>query len=359
MKRGSSTYETVFDVDDRQRQIDEINKQMTDAGFWDDKSKAQKMLGELKRAKAIIEPVSGLDVTVGDVNALAELAQEEGDEETVQELDQEVSRVLTLLERVEFEAMLSGPDDHRNAFLSIHAGAGGTESCDWVEMLQRMYTRWMDVREYKWETVDILHGEEAGIKRVAIRVEGDFVFGYLKAEIGVHRLVRISPFDSGNRRHTSFASVDCVPEMAEEETEVDPSDVRIETFRSSGPGGQHANVTDSAVRVIHEPTGIVVQCQNERSQHKNKRMALSILRGKVHQLAVRQREEELSKQRGEKTNIAWGNQIRSYVLHPYSMVKDHRTNIETGNAQAVLNGDITEFVEGYLRKQIGGKDGQK
>lgn len=327
---------------------------MADSGFWNDKSRAQKILGELKQAKAVIEPVDELEGAVGDVKALAELVQEEEDEETIQELEREIARVATILERVEFEAMLGGPDDHRNAFLSIHAGAGGTESCDWVEMLQRMYGRWMDARGYKWETVDILHGEEAGIKRVALRVEGDFAFGYLKAEIGVHRLVRISPFDSSNRRHTSFASVDCVPEMAEEETEIDLKDIRIETFRSSGPGGQHANVTDSAVRAIHEPTGIVVQCQNERSQHKNKRMAMSILMGKVHQLAVRQREEELAKQRGEKTEIAWGNQIRSYVLHPYSMVKDHRTNVETGSAQAVLDGDITKFVEAYLRKQIGG-----
>lgn len=356
MKRGLFTYGTVFDFDNKQGQIDEINKQMADAGFWNDKGRAQKLLGELKRSKAVIEPVRGLQEMVGDVGALAELAQEEDDEETLQELERDMERVSAVLERVEFEAMLSGPDDHRNAFLSIHAGAGGTESCDWVEMLQRMYTRWMDARGYKWETVDVLHGEEAGIKRVAIRVTGDFVYGYLKAEIGVHRLVRISPFDSSNRRHTSFASVDCVPEMAEEETEIDLKDVKIETFRSSGPGGQHANVTDSAVRATHEPTGIVVQCQNERSQHKNKRMAISILRGKLHQLAAREREEEMAKQRGEKVEISWGNQIRSYVLHPYSMVKDHRTNIETGNAQAVLDGDITKFVEGYLREQIGEKN---
>lgn len=332
---------------------------MADAGFWNDKGLAQKVLAELKRAKAVTEPIAGLDRTLEDVKTLADLAREEQDEEAVQELGREMSDLSDVLDRVEFEAMLSGPDDHRTAFLSIHAGAGGTEACDWVEMLQRMYTRWMDNSGRRWEVVDILHGEEAGIRRVAMSVEGEFAYGYLKAEIGVHRLVRISPFDSGNRRHTSFASVDCVPEMEEEETEIEPKDIRVETFRSSGPGGQHVNVTDSAVRIIHVPTGVVVQCQNERSQHKNRRTAMSILRGKLHQLAARQREEELARQRGEKSEIAWGNQIRSYVLHPYTMVKDHRTGMETGNAQAVLDGDITGFVDAYLRKQIGGDDGRR
>lgn len=358
-RKDLSTYGTVFDVSSKLEKIDEISERMADAGFWDDKARAQEILGELKRARAVTEPFAVLERVRGDAGALAELAREEHDEEVIKELEQELSNFSSLLEQVELKAMLNGPDDHRNAFLSIHAGAGGTESCDWVEMLNRMYTRWLDSQGYKWEVVDIMPGEEAGIKRVTLRVEGDFVFGYLKAEIGVHRLVRISPFDSNKRRHTSFASVDCVPEMPEEEVELDLKDVKIETFRSSGPGGQHANVTDSAVRVTHTPTGIVVQCQNERSQHKNKAMVLSILRGKLHQLAVREREEKMAKHRDEKVDIAWGNQIRSYVLQPYTMVKDHRTNVEVGDAQGVLDGGITQFVEAYLKYKIGGDNGGK
>jgi peptide chain release factor 2 len=332
---------------------------MAQAGFWDNRVEAQAQLAEMKRAKATTEPVAGLHEKLEDLKALGELLQEEESEEAAEELEEELSAFAASLERVESKAMLAGEDDHRNAFLSIHAGAGGTESCDWVEMLNRMYTRWMDNNNYEWEVVDLLHGEEAGIKRTTLRVTGAFSYGYLKAEIGVHRLVRISPFDAGKRRHTSFASVDCVPELEDEETEIDPKDLQIDTYRSSGPGGQHVNKTDSAVRITHVPTGIVVQCQNERSQHKNRRMAMSMLRGKLHQMAVREREEQLARQRGKKTEIAWGNQIRSYVLHPYTMVKDHRTGVETSNAQNVLDGDITELIEAYLKKQIGGNDERK
>lgn len=332
---------------------------MSDPHFWDDKELAQKLLGEMKRAKAVVEPVAVLERSLDDAEVLAELSAEEGDEEVLDELERDIRALSARLERLEIKAMMGGPDDHRNAFLSIHAGAGGTDSCDWVAMLLRMYTRWLDSGDWKWEEVDILHGEEAGIRRVTLRIEGDFVFGYLSAEMGVHRLVRISPFDSGNRRHTSFASVDCVPELDEMETEVDSKDIEVETFRSSGPGGQHANKTDSAVRATHIPTGIVVQCQNERSQHKNRRTALSMLKGKVHQLVVKEREDELARQRGEKAEIAWGNQIRSYVLHPYTMVKDHRTNFETANVQNVLDGDIAGFIEAFLRTRIGGNNGTR
>ncbi len=329
---------------------------MAKAGFWDGRADAQALLGELRRTKAAIEPVIELQNRFDDIKALGELTQEEETVDSVEELDGEVSSFATALERVESRAMLAGEDDHRNAFLSIHAGAGGTESCDWAEMLYRMYSRWMESNKYEYEVVDLLQGEEAGIKRITLRVEGSFSYGYLKAEMGVHRLVRISPFDSNKRRHTSFASVDCIPELDDEEVEINAKDLQVDTYRSSGPGGQHVNKTDSAVRITHIPTGIVVQCQNERSQHKNRRMAMSILSGKLHQLAVCQRAEGLAKQRGQKTEIAWGNQIRSYVLHPYTMVKDHRTGVETSNAEAVLNGDIRELIEAYLKKQIGGND---
>jgi peptide chain release factor 2 len=308
----------------------------------------------LKRNKATIEPIDSLGRMLEDARVLAALAQEEEDPEAGAELEREAVVMDAGLRDVEFKAMLAGPDDHRNAFVSIHAGAGGTESCDWVQMLNRMYTRWMDTAGYKWEVVDLVAGEEAGIRQIALRVEGGFAYGYLKAEMGVHRLVRISPFDANKRRHTSFASVDCVPEIEDEEEEIDPNDLKIDTYRSSGAGGQHVNVTDSAVRILHIPTGTVVQCQNERSQHKNRRMAMSILKGKLHQQVVDQREEKLAKQWGEKKDIAFGSQIRSYVLQPYTMVKDHRTGIEIGDVQAVLDGKISPLIEGYLKKLMGG-----
>jgi len=284
-----------------------------------------------------------------DLKELVDIT-EEADKKTFSQLEKEANNLKEEIEKLEFKRLLSGEHDKNNAILSIHAGAGGTESCDWVQMLLRMYTRWAESKNYSVQTVDLLPGEEAGIKSATVIIKGDYVYGYLKPERGVHRLVRISPFDAGKRRHTSFASVDVIPEIAEEmEVEVNPKDLRIDTYRSSGAGGQHVNVTDSAVRITHLPTNIVVQCQNERSQHQNKAVALKILKARLHQLEKEKQKEQLSKHYGGKEKIAWGSQIRSYILHPYNMVKDHRTNIETGNTQGVLDGDIDGFIEGYLK----------
>jgi len=284
-----------------------------------------------------------------DLAILAELADEEDDEHAISECMEQIAALDAAISRIELANLLSGPYDAANAIMAIHPGAGGTESQDWAEMLMRMYSRWAERSGYRVEAIDVLPGEEAGIKSATLIMSGQNAFGYLKGERGVHRLVRISPFDASARRHTSFASVDVVPEMGEEEIEIDPSDLKIDTYRSGGAGGQHVNKTDSAVRITHLPTGIVVQCQNERSQHSNKETAMRILRGRLASLALEQQEKELAAIRGEQHEIAWGSQIRSYVFQPYTMVKDHRTNIETGDVNAVMNGEIDEFIEGQLR----------
>lgn len=281
---------------------------------------------------------------------MSALAEEEQDVEAEAEVINDIKSFILKLEKVELHTLLGEPHDHCNAYLSIHAGAGGTESCDWVSMLFRMYTRWIEKSGYTYTLIDILPGEEAGIKRITILIKGDYVYGYLKSEIGVHRLVRISPFDANARRHTSFAAVDVLPEIEEEEEiEVDENELRVDTYRASGAGGQHVNKTSSAVRLTHLPTGIVVQCQSERSQHQNRRMALNMLKAKMYQIREKEREKETSAAYDEKGEIAWGHQIRSYVLQPYSLVKDLRTNRETGNTQAILDGEIDEFMKAYLK----------
>ena len=327
---------------------------MSSASFWDDKEKSQATVQKLKANKEITEPLQQFQQSFEDVEVLAELAEEEQDEGAAQEALEEARTLADRLSRFEFRAMLNGPDDLRNAYLSIHAGAGGTESCDWVAMLLRMYTHWAAANEYECEMVEDLPGEEAGFRRVMALVRGPWAYGYLKSEIGVHRLVRISPFDSNARRHTSFAAVDVMPEVDEHvDIEIDEKDLRVDTYRSSGAGGQHVNKTSSAVRIAHIPTGIVVQCQNERSQHKNRKQAMSLLRAKLYRLKEQEREAEIAKAYDEKGEIAWGNQIRSYVLQPYQLVKDLRTGVETSNVQAVLDGDISMFLEGYLKHRIG------
>lgn len=284
-----------------------------------------------------------------DIEALLELSNETDDDELLPELQQELDAFRKSVENLELESMLAGVDDSKNAILTIHAGAGGTEAQDWAEMLLRMYLRWLEQKGYEHHILDIQPGEEAGIKSAVLEVRGDYAYGYLKAEAGVHRLVRLSPFDANHRRHTSFASVFVYPEVESDvEVDINPKDLRIDTFRASGAGGQHVNKTSSAVRITHIPTGIVVQCQAERSQHSNRENAMKILRARLYQ---KKREEEQQKRAEiEKTKkeIAWGSQIRSYVFHPYSLVKDHRTGVETGNVQAVMDGDLDEFIKGFL-----------
>ncbi len=284
-----------------------------------------------------------------DQRLMLELAEAEADTAVAEE----IATALTALERdvaeVELARMLGGPDDEKNAILTIHAGAGGTESQDWAEMLLRMYLRWAERKGFKTQILDILAGEEAGIKSATVLIEGRYAYGYAKAESGVHRLVRLSPFDANNRRHTSFASVFVIPEIEDDiEVVINEADLRIETFRAGGHGGQHVNVTDSAVRIVHIPTGIVVQCQNERSQHKNRASAMKVLRSRLYELEKEKRAEKLEQYTQTKKDIAWGHQIRSYILHPYRLIKDHRTDLEVGNVEAVLDGDLDPFIEHYL-----------
>ncbi len=321
---------------------------MTQANFWDDSTSANKIMRELKYLKNCIEPFEEGFKKLEECKEMATLSKDEPD--MLEQIQQELSSLEEDVNKVEIQSILGGPYDRNNVILSINAGAGGTESCDWASMLLRMYTRWADIRQYKVKLLDELQGEEAGIKSATLSIEGDMAYGYLKSEKGVHRLVRISPFDSNKRRHTSFASVDVIPEIAEDiEIEIDPDDLRTDIFRSSGPGGQSVNTTDSAVRLTHTPTGIVVQCQNERSQLQNKQMAMKILRARLYELKRKEQEEKMSKEYGEKQKIEWGSQIRSYVMHPYSMVKDHRTDTETGNVQKVMDGGIDLFVEAFLK----------
>ena len=288
--------------------------------------------------------------SLDDIEILTTLIEETHDEQAEAELTRDIKTLNKRLEKIEFRTMLGEPHDHCNAYLSINAGAGGTESCDWVSMLYRMYSRWAENKGYSISIIDELPGEEAGIKRITLSIKGDYAYGYLKSEIGVHRLVRISPFDANARRHTSFAAVDVLPEIEEEDgIAINEDELRVDTYRASGAGGQHVNKTSSAVRMTHIPTGIVVQCQSERSQHQNRRMALSMLKAKMYQLKEKEREKELNAAYDKKGEIAWGHQIRSYVLQPYSLIKDLRTDKETGNTQAVLDGEIDDFMEAYLK----------
>lgn len=321
---------------------------MTASDFWDDSSNANKAMRELKYLKGCVEPFKESSKKLKDLEEMAEISKEEP--EMLEQIQQELASLEADVNTVEIQSILGGPFDRNNVILSINAGAGGTESCDWASMLLRMYTRWAEMHQCKVKLIDELQGEEAGIKNATLGIEGDMAYGNLKGEKGVHRLVRISPFDSNKRRHTSFASVDVIPEIEEDiEIEVNADDIRTDIFRSSGPGGQSVNTTDSAVRLTHIPTGIVVQCQNERSQLQNKRVAMKILRARLYELKLKEQEEKMSKEYGQKQKIEWGSQIRSYVMHPYSMVKDHRTEVETGNVPKVMDGGIDLFIEAFLR----------
>ena len=326
---------------------------MAKADFWDDQEKARQIIDQANDLKRWTEPVKEIESRLKDLEELALLA--EGEEDGLEEdLNSDAEQIAGKIDELEMLHMLSGKDDPRNAILTIHPGAGGTESQDWAQMLVRMYSRWIEKHGFKSQILDLQPGDEAGVKSATLEVKGRNAFGYLKAEKGVHRLVRISPFDAKRRRHTSFASVFVYPEIEDNvQVRIDEKDLRIDTYRSSGAGGQHVNKTDSAVRITYLPTGIVVQCQNERSQHRNKENAMKILRARLYEQRIEQERAEKEAIEAEKKEIAWGNQIRSYVLHPYMMVKDHRTKIENGDAQGVLEGDLDLFIMGYL-KQFGG-----
>jgi len=336
-------------IQERCDEMARLNDKMAAPDFWDHKEEAQETVAALSAVKNVIEPYEKVRKEIGDLDELIEMAAE--DEDMLSEVSSMVKELEKELEQLELVSFLSGELDHNNAYFSIHAGAGGTESCDWASMLMRMYRRYFERCGWKDEIIDLQPGEEAGIKSVTLKVTGEFAYGYMKAERGVHRLVRISPFDSNARRHTSFSSVDLIPELGEDiNVEIEEKDLRIDTYRSSGAGGQHVNTTDSAVRITHLPTGTVVCCQNERSQHKNRATAMNMLKARLYELELEKRRSTEDAIRGVKTDNGWGNQIRSYVLQPYQMVKDLRTEVETSNTAAVLDGDIQEFIEAYLKQ---------
>ncbi len=324
---------------------------MARPGFWDDQEAARKVIDEANELKRWTGPMAELTARLSDLQELIELAQEGDEDEMLAELGGDIAGAQKRLDELEMLHMLSGKDDRRNALMTIHPGAGGTESQDWAQMLLRMYSRYFEIKGFKSALLDLQPGDEAGIKSVTLEIKGENAFGYMKAEKGVHRLVRISPFDANSRRHTSFASVFVYPEIeGNVEVEIEEKDLRVDTYRASGAGGQHVNKTDSAVRITHLPTGIVTQCQNERSQHRNRDNAMKILRARLYEHKMEQEKAERQVLEAEKKEIAWGSQIRSYVLHPYTLVKDHRTGVETGNAPGVLDGGIEEFIQGYLKK---------
>ena len=339
----------IFDLAAKEKRLDDIEKIMADEKFWDVPEDTTSILKERTRISGIIETWKGLALDIEESHLLFDMAMEESDAQVLEDVFQQVQSAEKRLARLSLEYMLDGADDSNNAILSINAGAGGTEAQDWAEMLFRMYMRWMERRGFKGTIIDYQPGEEAGIKSVTMTMAGPFAYGYLKTETGVHRLVRISPFNASGKRHTSFASVFACPELDNAiVVEVDEKDIRLDVFRASGAGGQHVNKTSSAVRISHIPTGIVVQCQQEKSQHRNKEMAMKVLKARLYQLEKEKQDEKLKDLHDGKDNISWGNQIRSYVLHPYQMVKDHRTNMEIGNVNRVLDGDIDEFIEGAL-----------
>ena len=344
----------IFDVAHKLTEIEGLEEQAASPTFWDDQNAARQNFAETNKLKLVTEPFKKLAAVLDDCDVLTELLEMEEDEaeraEGQTELRKSVDRMQKLFDDLELKSLLGGKMDGANCYLSINAGAGGTESCDWASMLFRMYQRFCERQEWECTVMDVLEGEEAGIKSATLYIQGPFAYGLLKAERGVHRLVRISPFDSASRRHTSFVALDIVAEIDEEiEVDLQESDLRVDTFRASGAGGQHVNTTDSAVRITHGPSGIVVQCQAERSQHRNRDKCMKMLQAKLYEWQLDQQRKEIEKFYDPKGAIAWGSQIRSYVLQPYTMVKDHRTSHEMGNAQGVLDGDLLGFVEAYLK----------
>ncbi len=332
--------------------IRELEEQATKEDFWNDMEKSQKVLQQTKQLKSKVEAYESLYSDYVDAGELTQMADEEEDLSMLGEIKDSVKDIEKRLEEMTLETLLSGEYDKNNAILTLHSGAGGTESQDWAQMLYRMYTRWAERRGFTVSTIDFLEGDEAGIKSVTFQVSGLNAYGYAKCEKGVHRLVRISPFDAAGRRHTSFASLEVMPEIEDDTTVViNPDDIRVDTYRASGAGGQHINKTDSAIRITHIPTGVVVSCQNERSQHKNREMAMKMLKAKLAEIMEREQKEKIEDIKGEQKDIAWGSQIRSYVFHPYNLVKDHRTSYEMGNIGAVMDGDIDGFINEYLKQK--------
>lgn len=344
MKWGS-----LFDLAGKNEKIEELEELSGDPEFWNDIDNAQKILQQIKVLKNSVEKYNNLVSAYEDLITLIEIGIEENDSSILDEVKQLKLDFLDEYESIRISTLLKGEYDKNNAILTLHSGAGGTEACDWVSMLFRMYTRWIEKQGFTYEELDFLAGDEAGIKSVTIQVNGENAYGYLKCEKGIHRLVRISPFDSSGRRHTSFASCDVMPEINEDiEFDINPDDLRIDTYRASGAGGQHVNKTSSAIRITHLPTNTVVQCQNERSQFQNKDRAMKMLKSKLYEMKMQEQQEKMTDIRGEIKEIGWGSQIRSYVFHPYNMVKDHRTSEETANVRAVMDGDIDIFINSYL-----------
>jgi len=337
----------IFDLDNRRKEIARLESKTSESGFWDDNRAAQSILKEISRHKKWIEQIDKTRSELSDSDELLDMVEENSEE--IKEVESALNKAAEELDRLEFTALLSGPDDQSDAILAIHPGAGGTESQDWADMLFRMYNRWAERRQFGVDLIDYQPGEEAGLKSATLEIKGDYAFGFLKAESGVHRLVRLSPFDANSRRHTSFASVHVFPVVHDNvEIEIKDEEVRIDTYRASGAGGQHVNKTSSAVRLTHIPTGIVVTSQSQRSQFKNKDAAFMVLRARLYQLHKEEEAKKRKKFDKSKKKIEWGSQIRSYVFHPYNMVKDHRTSCETSNTQAVMDGDIDRFIETFL-----------
>jgi peptide chain release factor 2 len=358
VKNGSPSFGGLFDVDAKRESIMEIESIMAVPGFWDDTKKSQDIIKKRTTLEKIVQSWDGLVRQTEDVRVMIELGEEAEDQETLLEVAGMTGRLIQELGAAEFQRMLSGPHDRNSCFITINPGAGGTESQDWAEMILRMYLRYCEKKGWKTTITEFQAGDEAGLKSATFNVTGEYAYGYLRAEAGIHRLVRISPFDSNARRHTSFASMYAFPEIEEEDIEIkiSDSDLKVDTFRSGGAGGQHVNTTDSAVRITHIPSGIIVACQSERSQISNRGTAMKVLRAKLYEREVEERKDKASEIAAEKKEIGWGSQIRSYVLHPYKMVKDLRTGVESGNPDAVLDGNLEDFVVAYLmgvRRNVG------